>query len=150
MSFHSDLAYGVEKEELVLKRVQRKYPEAYRVDGYFKEWDIYIPEKKIGIEVKSDRMSHKTGNVVIEYSYGGEPSGIQATKATWWVYITNKRLYWITPRRIKECIKDNELNPQPFAPIGEDIKPKSLYLIREKIFRDYTSRSERLGWQRLM
>ena len=81
MTFYQDLEFGENNERLVLKKVQVKYPKAYKVEGYCKEWDIYIPEKKIGIEVKSDRRSHETGNIAIECSYGGEPSGIEATKA---------------------------------------------------------------------
>ena len=64
----SVVAFGENNERLVLKKVQVKYPKAYKVEGYCKDWDIFIPEKKIGIEVKSDRISHKTGNIAIEYS----------------------------------------------------------------------------------
>ena len=37
MSFQSDLAYGEEKELLVLNRLRLKYPKAYKVEGYHKE-----------------------------------------------------------------------------------------------------------------
>ena len=150
MSFHSDLAFGEEKELFVLKKVKIKYPKAYKVEGYCKEWDIFVPEKKVGIEVKSDRASHKTGNVVIEDSYGGKPSGIETTKAAWWVYITKCNLYWIKPEHIKDCIKDNSIESIEFPPIQGDYKGKSLYLIKEKVFKNYTTRSERLEWQKLM
>ena len=150
MSFHSDLAFGEENELFVLKKVKIKYPKAYKVEGYCKEWDIFVPEKDIGIEVKSDRASHKTGNVVIEDSYGGKPSGIETTKAAWWVYITKCNLYWITPKRIKRCIKENNLESIEFPPTQGDYKVKSLYLIKEKVFKNYATRSERLEWQKLM
>ena len=150
MSFHSDLAFGEENELFILKKVQFKYPKAYKVEGYCKEWDIFIPEKEVGIEVKSDRASHKTGNVVIEDSYGGKPSGIETTKAAWWVYITKCNLYWIKPEHIKDCIKDNSIESIEFPPIQGDYKVKSLYLIKEKVFKNYATRSERLEWQKLM
>ena len=150
MSFHSDLAFGEENELFVLKKVKIKYPKAYKVEGYCKEWDIFVPEKDIGIEVKSDRASHKTGNVVIEDSYGGKPSGIETTKAAWWVYITKCNLYWIKPEHIKDCIKDNSIESIEFPPIQGDYKGKSLYLIKEKVFKNYATRSERLEWQKLM
>ena len=102
MSFQSDLAYGKQGELFVLKKLHYKYPKAYKVEGYCKEWDLFVPEKNIGVEVKSDRATHKTGNVVIENKYGGAPSGIETTKATWWAYITKNNLYWITPDKIKE------------------------------------------------
>ena len=145
MSFKSDLAFGEEGELLVLKKLRYKYPKAYKVRGYCKEWDIFIPEKDIGVEVKSDRASYKTGNVVIENKYGDRPSGIETTKAAWWVYITKCNLYWIKPEDIKKCIEDNSIEAREFAPIPGDFKEKSLYLIKEKVFKNYATRSERLN-----
>ena len=145
MSFQTDLAFGEQGELFVLKKLHYKYPKAYKVEGYCKEWDLFVPEKEIGIEVKSDRATHKTGNVVIENKYGGEPSGIETTKATWWAYITKNNLYWITPDKIKECIKDNNLQSLDCAPLGGDTKRKNLYLIKETLFKQYTTSSEKIN-----
>ena len=38
------------------------------------------------VEVKSDRGAHRTGNVYVEYSYRGRPSGIAVTQAEWWAW----------------------------------------------------------------
>ena len=38
------------------------------------------------IEVKSDRITIKTGNVYIEYESRGKPSGIATSEADYWVY----------------------------------------------------------------
>ena len=145
MSFQSDLAYGEQGELFVLKKLHYKYPKAYKVEGYCKEWDLFVPEKNIGVEVKSDRATHKTGNVVIENKYGGAPSGIETTKATWWAYITKDNLYWITPDKIRECIKDNNLQSLDCAPLNGDTKRKNLYLIKETLFKEYTTSSEKLN-----
>jgi|TARA_B100001094_G_scaffold215853_1_gene209952 hypothetical protein len=145
MSFQSDLAYGEQGELFVLKKLHYKYPKAYKVEGYCKEWDLFVPEKNIGVEVKSDRATHKTGNVVIENKYGGAPSGIETTKATWWAYITKDNLYWITPDKIKECIKDNNLQSLDCAPLNGDTKRKNLYLIKETLFKEYTTSSEKIN-----
>ena len=145
MSFQSDLAYGEQGELFVLKKLHYKYPKAYKVEGYCKEWDLFVPEKNIGVEVKSDRATHKTGNVVIENKYGGAPSGIETTKATWWAYITKDNLYWITPDKIRECIKDNNLQSLDCAPLNGDTKRKNLYLIKETLFKEYTTSSEKIN-----
>lgn len=145
MSFQTDLAFGEQGELFVLKKLHYKYPKAYKVEGYCKEWDLFVPEKEIGIEVKSDRATHKTGNVVIENKYGGKPSGIETTKATWWAYITKDNLYWITPNKIKECIKDNNLQSLDCAPLNGDTKRKNLYLIKETLFKQYTTSSEKIN-----
>lgn len=39
------------------------------------------------IEVKTDKMFCKTGNVAVEYESRGKPSGISKTKAKYWVFI---------------------------------------------------------------
>lgn len=41
------------------------------------------------VEVKSDRMAWRTGNIVIEYRDHGKPSGIAITKADLWAYVVN-------------------------------------------------------------
>lgn len=38
------------------------------------------------IEVKFDRMAHKTGNIFIEYMSRGKSSGISTTEADYWIY----------------------------------------------------------------
>ena len=145
MSFQNDLNFGEQGELFVLEKLHYKYPKAYKVQGYYKEWDLFVPEKDLGIEVKSDRATHKTGNVVIESKYGDAPSGIETTKAAWWAYITKDNLYWITPDKIKECIKDNNLEVREFPPVEGDFKKKSLYLIKETLFKKYAKRSEKLN-----
>ena len=55
--FQQDLKNGKEYESKALAHIQLKYPKAYIIDGYCLDWDIYIPEIKIGVEVKSGRRS---------------------------------------------------------------------------------------------
>ena len=38
------------------------------------------------IEVKSDRLIHKTGNLFIEYKSRDKPSGLATTTANYWIY----------------------------------------------------------------
>jgi hypothetical protein len=38
------------------------------------------------IEVKSDRLIHKTGNLYIEYRSRNKPSGLATTTANYWIY----------------------------------------------------------------
>ena len=65
--FEQDLKNGQEYEKKALSHIQQKYPKAYIVDGYCLDWDIYIPELKIGVEVKSDAQYKVTGNFYVEY-----------------------------------------------------------------------------------
>ena len=70
-TFKRDLESGKKLEEHILKKVKRRYPDAYIIDGYFKDYDIYIPEIDLGIEVKKDEKSQETRNYVIEIEFNG-------------------------------------------------------------------------------
>lgn len=62
--FDIDLAYGQVKEKQLA--------------------DILLNQK---IEVKTDKIWHKTGNVAIEYMCSGKPSGIAVSKAPFYAII---------------------------------------------------------------
>ena len=63
MTFADDLAVGQEVERKVLKKIQASYPKALVIGGYFKDYDIFVPETKQAIEVKYDKMASETGNI---------------------------------------------------------------------------------------
>ena len=125
MSFREDLEAGKKIEEYILKRIQKKYPQAKIMEGYFKEYDIIIPEINKTIEVKSDVKSLHTGNFVVEVEFDGKPSALSTTTADWWVFYDSKAEFWITPELIKHAVKDLEL--REFVGKG-DTKSKKAYL----------------------
>ena len=60
-TFTRDLKRGKFHEIYILNEIQKKYNQAYIIDGYCKDYDIYIPELEFGVEVKSDEKSKHTG-----------------------------------------------------------------------------------------
>lgn len=66
-NFDIDLRYGNNGEELVLSLL----------NGGQK------------IEVKTDRMSHKTGNIAVEFRCRGKLSGIATSEADYWAFVLN-------------------------------------------------------------
>jgi hypothetical protein len=56
--------------------------------GKFKAYDFSFKKdnKETFVEVKSDRIAHKTGNLCIEYKCNNLDSGITTTTAHYWVY----------------------------------------------------------------
>ena len=64
-SFYTDLKDGKQTENDVLTIIKKKYTKSYIIEGYFKDYDIYIPETNIGVEVKKDEKSKETGNYLI-------------------------------------------------------------------------------------
>ena len=99
--FQQDLKNGKEYEGKALSHIKLKYPKAYIIEGYCLDWDIYIPELKIGVEVKSDAQYQKTGNFYVEYFCNGKPSGIATTKADIY-YIYLDKLYIIKTEVLKD------------------------------------------------
>lgn len=103
--FYKDLDTGKVFEKKALNLIQKKYPNAYMIEGKFKEWDIYIPELEMGIEVKSDAQYQKTGNFYVEYECRKKPSGISTTKSKYY-FIYLDALYIIKTDVLKnKCRK---------------------------------------------
>jgi len=127
-TWEESLEFGKMVEEYVLSRIQKKYPKAFIRDGKHKEWDIYVPEVKLKIEVKSDVYSNATGNFVVETSFGGRPSALTTSTADFWVFFTGFELIWITKDQIKASIKEAECELRTFK-AGTDTKEKTAYLV---------------------
>ena len=126
--FHEALARGKQIEGLILSMIKPKYPKAHIIDGYFKEYDIYIPEKGFGVEVKCDEKSKYTGNLVIEVEFDGKKSALSTTKAEYWVFYTGEEIIWIEPQMLKELILSYPL--VEFCGEG-DTKYKKAYLVKK-------------------
>jgi hypothetical protein len=136
LTFHKDLARGKQIEEMVLSIIHKKYPRAYIVDGYFKDWDIYVPEVQKSVEVKSDEKSKYTGNIVIEVEFNGKPSALSTTKADYWVIHDGYEFHWMLPDMIRKCIEENNLRLYSFTAKG-DTNEKKAYLIKKEILYSY-------------
>lgn len=67
-----------------------KYSSSFYYDLEFGEtaedWASMVFNSGKKIEVKFDRMAHKTGNIFIEYMSRGKYSGIATTQADYWIY----------------------------------------------------------------
>ena len=109
----------------ILKKIQRRYPKAKKIEGYFKGNDIFVPELQIRIEVKQDKKSQHTGNYVIETEFNGSPSALSTTEADYWVIFDGECEIWTTPYRIMEAVKGLPL--REFIGKG-DTKAKKAYL----------------------
>lgn len=139
-TFNEDLASGKEIEHEVCAVLRKKYPKAYVVGGYCKEYDIVIPEIKKTVEVKLDERSHDTGNFLIETEFDGKPSALATTEADIWI-IVDKNHYYITQPLtlswlLREVWKDERGKPYisvSFVGTG-DKKAKKAYLIPKRHF----------------
>jgi len=135
-TFKRDLESGKVIESYVLDKIKRKYPKAHMIDGYCKEWDIFIPELNCGVEVKSDKMSLTTNNIVIEVEFNNKPSALTTSKAKWWVIYDGNIYNWFLVNNIKKCILQNKLKYATFTGKG-DSKSKKAYLIKKELLYKY-------------
>lgn len=135
-TFNRDLKRGKQHEQIILNKIQKKYPQANIIDGYCKEYDIWIPELNIGIEVKSDEKSKYTGNIVIEVEFNGKPSALSTTKAKYWVIYDGYTYTWFDVKDIRKCIATNYLRLSTFVGKG-DTHPKDAYLIPKQLLYKY-------------
>ena len=132
MSFKEDLKAGKVIEEYILERIQEKYPKAKIMEGYFKEYDIIIPEINKTVEVKSDVKSLHTGNYVVEIAFDGKESALSTTKADWWVFYDSECEVWIKPDNIWRAVKGLEM--REFIGKGDE-KSKTAYLCPKEYIR---------------
>jgi hypothetical protein len=136
-TFDRDLEAGKHYEKEVLNKIRQKYSNAYMIDGKCKEWDIFIPELNIGIEVKSDQKSKYTGNIVVEVEFNGKPSALSTTKSDWWVWFDGVKYTWFKVPMIWQCINENNLILREFKANG-DSKFKKAYLISKDLLYKYS------------
>lgn len=105
--------------------------------GCFRDYDFIVSkgDENLKIEVKADRLAHKTGNICIEYECNGKPSGIETTKADNYIYyIVNSNTYNIPVKVIKEYIKNRKYIR---VVKGGDRYASNMYLFKINLFNNY-------------
>lgn len=113
--FSRDLDDGHRAEERVLAAIRAKYPQARRIEGEFKYYDIIVPETGHRIEVKHDRYAPHNNRIAVEVSYRGKQSGIYVTTANYVAYVVGDRAYFIEPRAMLMRI-----TREVMVPAGDD------------------------------
>jgi len=136
MGFASDLKMGNEYEQKYIDMIDY---DSYEISkGCFKPYDIKVMNGDITTtyEIKADRMTARTGNVVIEYKCNGKPSGITSSEADYWVYFivgtteyikipTNVLRQFILEKKYKNSVS------------GGDGYRSQMYLFPKNVFEDY-------------
>lgn len=136
-TFNRDLARGEQVELAILGLIRKRYPKSYKIEGYFKGYDLFIPETSQKIEVKCDEKSKYTGNIVVEVEFNGKPSALSTTTADIWLWYDGEYLVSFNPEDIWDCIKESKVCLRSFIGKG-DSKPKKAYLIPKTILYEYS------------
>ena len=149
MIYRDAKKFGDIGEEAILERIQKKYPKAF-IDDKGKansDWDIWVPEINLGIEVKMDWESKETGNILIEVEMDNFFTALTVTKATFWVFITGYDLIWITPLEIYRFLEIHHYYGRSDITGTGDEKSKIVRLPALSRFLKYVKNLERPhGW----
>lgn len=135
MTFNTDLILGHYYEKKAILYLD--YDNYKIIDGYHKEYDIIISKNGITtkIEVKTDRLAYKTGNIVIEYEYNNKPSGIETTTADFWIYFVinpnKEECYKFPIEELKNIVKNCK------TVRGGDGYKSKLYIIKKSKLKKY-------------
>jgi hypothetical protein len=107
--FYKDLKEGQTGEKAIANFLNDNGYEVLRYNND-KLWDIIAlnaSNKPVLFEVKTDRYElykGKTGNMFIETSCGGKPSGVSSTEADWFIYYLPdfNEAYFIKTKELKK------------------------------------------------
>jgi len=141
-NFFKDLKFGHKYESELATYLNPFYKNINVIKEKCKFYDIICyTENDIEetYEVKSDRLSIKTGNLAIEYKSRDKDSGIMITKANFYAYFIIKNeteydLYIIPTEIIKEKINSKEYKK---SIKGGDNWTSQMYLFDLTVFKDY-------------
>lgn len=139
-NFKNDLLLGKKYEKIFIDLFKF---EKYEIkQGLFREYDIKVINssgKEYYYEVKSDRYTHKTNNICIEFQFKNKPSGIMTTLAKKIIYFIIKPnndydLLLIPTKKIKR-----EIEKKTYKQIRDlgDNKNSKCYLFDRSIFNKY-------------
>jgi predicted AAA+ superfamily ATPase len=141
-NFFKDLKLGNSYENVLASYLMPFYKNINVIKEKCKYYDIICyteDDKEESYEVKSDRLSIKTGNIAIEYKSRKKDSGILITKANFYAYYIIKNeteydLYIIPTEEIK-----NKINSKEYKRTikGGDNWSSEMYLFDLTVFKDY-------------
>ena len=140
-NFNKDLAIGEKGEKAVLfdlESMGAKFIDDNKDNCY----DLLVEKSGIQLkyEIKTDVYcfpQFDTGNMFIEFECRGKTSGIEVTKADWFVmhYKYLKEIWYIKTNELKELIKNNHFFKTEFS--GDQNSNTKGYLIPREEYKEY-------------
>ncbi len=139
--FYKDLERGQGGERYIQKQL------TYLGDlkqSNSKGYDLFNDTYKI--EVKTDFMSKKSGNLAIEYIYKDDFSGIMTTESNLWVHIFHFKDKWyyllIPTREFKSYLVDDSFTHKSG---GDDNKSSMVMIPIQRIIDDFPLRITKIN-----
>lgn len=99
--FEKDKTIGETSESLVMEMIKHKFHHMIKIPGKFSPYDLLGVKgdgSVVTFEVKMDSEYKNTGNVPIEIGHRGELTGINTSKADYWIIHLEDDGYYMSPR----------------------------------------------------
>jgi len=132
--FKKDLKEAKPYELLALKKVEDYFNLKFCGLCEHKQFDIAGKDSNgnlIKFEVKHDIENQKTGNIAIEFSSWGKPSGIEVTQADWWIQIIRDEYHCIHVDHLRNILSNCSFR---IVKGGDKGSNTWMYLINEYAF----------------
>lgn len=114
-NFSEDLNIAKKTEKEISKKLTEWYDIKTIKFGDNSDGDLYCyfpkTDEKEWVEIKEDFKTKETGNAVLEFESRGKSSGIEATKAKYWIYKihnTDGVEYWAFTRKGLNNLKNSK------------------------------------------
>jgi len=137
-NFDKRLPEGEQIEQLALDRIRKYYPKAYKKEGNFPYYDIYVPEIESSVEVKSCPRCHEYKYVIIEFEMNGKQTALCVSRADFWLIWDGKKFHSLRKGDILHCIFVN-INKIKYwdGAMDSDSSPKKAWLIPPNLLFNY-------------
>ena len=143
VTFDKSLEIGKRGETFILKQVQKTCPLAEIVDR--PNYDIYIPELFKTIEVKTDKGSFKSPNIVIEIEYNGKKSGINNMFDLWaQIFYSHTQDSWVYFIVSREKMREYALKEGVVVKGGDYESSKLLKLNKRALEKEFEQDLEKI------
>jgi hypothetical protein len=158
-SFKKDILDGERGEELLVKFLCDNFNAVFigkSEKDEFKFWDLkfkFNEKGEVTYEVKTDvyvskgrtlsngfyAKGYDTGNIFIEFETRGKPSGVNVTKADWWVniYYYLGEMWFIKVDHLKKIISENNFEIKDNDVGDVNSGTKGFIIPRKKFKKDF-------------
>lgn len=137
-NFRKDFAAASAVEREAAAKIITSFPDVTDMTSYGgpeHDLECKVCGLRTTFEVKNELMVTKTGNVAIEFTCRGKPSGIRITTADFWVEKIRGAFYIIRTADLRAHIEANEFDDAKCG--GDPGSMTCFYLVAERKF---------LGW----
>lgn len=139
--FDKDLAEkGEPIEREFLEIVKAEFDtEAYKIEGYCKEWDLVAPNINKTYEVKNNNDAYKC--FCVELSCAGKPSGIVTSRADYWVYLAKDTFFVIARSKVSDLIFGKEV--KKFTLYEQEVEMVNLDIVDVEVNSEFKFKREK-------